>query len=427
MEKKNPSFIIPSYLELFERNGVNLCVENAFYTSVLPVSSISFTSPVEFQIPALQQCLISPSDTVLKVKFQILAKDGKAVAEIETDAAGFYSVANSTLSSLFSDVYTSVNSTLISSYNGLYSYSSHIQNILSDPVERSTDYVSRLYCDDPAGTISTAAETGGIYRAQHVKASATCTLCGPIQSGIFMEKKLLPPNANIQVKLIPNKSTFVIMSDGVEYQLKLLSAELKVKYFKIESNFLVNSLELMNEKHFSMNFIQTIPKTQIIPSGVSKISFPNIMTGKMPSLVMFTLVSNEDFNGSIKTSPLNFQPNGLSSFKISVNNQIYPSPQITFSSTDMLELYHYTIDNITRMNGRSVGLDHKRYGDGFFFVCADLTHDGTPNSHTNPLQTGCMNIDLEFSKATTKILTLIVLGTYPSELQITKSGEVMVD
>jgi hypothetical protein len=72
-------------------------------------------------------------------------------------------------------------------------------------------------------------------------------------------------------------------------------------------------------------------------------------------------------------------------------------------------------------------LDHKRWGAGFFFLCVDLSFDGAPTSHTNPVQTGCMNIDLEFGKATTEILTLITIATYPSELQISKSGEVSIE
>lgn len=359
MSKQNQTLLVPSYLEFFDHSGVNLCVESAFYTSVLPLSSISYSSPIEFHVPALQQCLISPSDTVLKVKFQVLDKDGKVVAKIASDADGFYSVINSTLSSLFSDVYTYINSTLVSSYNGLYSYAAHIQNILSDSSEKNSDFVTRLYCEDVAGTVSTVTEVGPVYRSQFVAESAVCTLCGPIQSGIFMENKILPPNANLQIKLLPNKSNFVILSK-TEYTIKLISAELKVKYLKIDPSLLISSLELMNEKHFSLKFIQTMPKTQIIPTGVSKVTFPNIITGKLPSLLLFTLVSNADFNGKFATSPLDMKPFGLTNFKVSVNNQIFPSPQISFTSTDFLEIYHYTINNITKLSGRSINLEHKR-------------------------------------------------------------------
>lgn len=426
MSKKHQTLLIPSYLEFFDHSGVNLCVENSFYTSVLPLSSISYSSPIEFHVPALQQCLISPSDTVLKVKFQVLDKDGKVAVKFTADADGFFTVTNSTLSSLFSDVYTYINSTLVSSYNGLYSYTSHLQNILSDSNEKNTDFVTRLYCEDVAGTVSSLAEAGPVFRSQFVAESAVCTLCGPIQSGIFMEKKILPPNANLQIKLIPNKSSFVIMSK-TEYTVKLISAELKVKYLKVDPSLLISSLELMNEKHFSLKFIQTVPKTQIIPSGVSKITFPNIITGKLPSLLLFTLVSNADFNGKFSTSPLDMKPFGLGNFKVSVNNQLFPSPQISFTTKDFMEIYHYTINNITKLSGRSINLDHKRWASGFFFMCVDLSFDGSPTSHTNPVQTGCMNIDLEFGKATTEILTLITVATYPSELQISKSGEVIIE
>lgn len=62
--------------------------------------------------------------------------------------------------------------------------------------EMQTFVVTRLYCEDLAGTVSSVTEAGPVFRSQFVAEYAVCTMCGPIQSGIgiFMEKKILPPN-----------------------------------------------------------------------------------------------------------------------------------------------------------------------------------------------------------------------------------------
>jgi len=426
-QQKSKTLVVPNYLNFYETDKVNLCVENSFYSKILPSTAVSYTSPIEFFIPNINQCLISVHNTLLNVSFRVVDNEGKTTSAFVESSDQFYSVCNSTLSSLWSDVFCSINGQLVSNFNGNFAFLAHLDNFLSAATLKEAEFVTRLYKEDAASTVSSITESGSIFRSSFVNGSKICNLTGPLQIPLFSQAKLLPSNANLHIKLIPNKSNFVVMSKTTEYKIELMSVSLSVKYLKIDSNLLISSTQMMENVPYSCRYQNIIPKTLIIPSGVTSISLPNVIQGQLPSSLIFTLVSNSDYAGKISTSPLNFQNFNLSNFKITLNEKVFPSPQIDFSFKDSnyLELYYYSIKNAGLLE-RPANIDYKRFKDGYFFIANNLTFD-EGNGFINPTQNGVLNIDLQFADKTTEIITLLVFASFPSKLLINKEGTVSIE
>jgi len=65
-------------------------------------------------------------------------------------------------------------------------------------------------------------------------------------------------------------------------------------------------------------------KTYTISSGSQSLSIDNAVLGPLPKRLLFTMVKNTDFLGSVTTNPYNFRHYDLISFALNVNGKQIP-------------------------------------------------------------------------------------------------------
>jgi len=427
MSNKN-KILIPSYLESFSSPGVNALVESGAYQKILPTNSISEGAPIEFHIPSLNQCVIALSDTTLVTKFRILDKENKTTDVFTVEDDKFYGICNSFLTTMWSDVSIDLNNVHIIDYNSLFPFVAHFENLFSDANLKKVEMAVRGFVDESAASASDRTSAAFIKRAALTSGSKVCTLVGPLNSSFFMERKTLPANTSLQIKLTPASNKFALMSK-TECKLDIISVELLVKYLKLETSLIISHLEYMKNNNFLMQFISTKPKMLLIPSGIQSINFPNIFNGVLPSRLIFTLIAQKNAVGDYENSPLDFNHFGLKSFKLTINNKIIPSTKLDFSFSepqDYFELYYFSHKNL-KLTERSSYIDVQKYEKGQFFIACDLTADGTGNSHLNVKETGVINLSLDFNTNLKQVVNLLLIPTYPSTLNITKEGQSYIE
>jgi hypothetical protein len=98
-------------------------------------------------------------------------------------------------------------------------------------------------------------------------------------------------------------------------------------------------------------------------SGSQSLSIDNAVFGPIPKCLLFTMIKNEDFLGSLDTNPYNFRHYDLSNFALYVNGKQIPSEGL---SVDMGHEKTSVIAYRTLFDGS--GIHHSNSG-------LQITHD----------------------------------------------------
>jgi len=427
MPSKHSAF--PSYANFFEDFPRNNIVEDGFISKILPLTAISSSnSVVEFLVPPLNQCLISPKDIRYVVKFKIVAGDGSDLSETAVEKDEFFTILNSAASSIFSDVHVMINGQNICSSNNLYPLVGHLQNLISDLNRKRVEFVSRGFIPESSGDGKTANSTPGVIRNKFVAKSKEATFVGNIINGIFQENQLLPPQTTLGFRMFPSKSSFFIFSKTKTYKFQITSLHLEVKYLKMDSGFLMQTVETMKHQPYVLNHLSIKPKTIVLSSGINNITLANVLTGTMPIKIFFTFISNKSLLGTYETNPLDFRPFKLSSYLIRINERSYPSSKLNYSfeaGKNYVELYDHFLQNINLTGNDCAGIDMDHFGSGAFLALENLLYDeGHP--FITQSQSGSMNLELEFSTALTEAVSLVLFPVYAASLSIDFQGRAVV-
>src|SRR5271163_1345586 len=115
-----------SQLDLFSTPMTQTSVESGAWAEFNPVSAITDSMPVEFDINGTGTSYIDFAHTQLIVRAQILRGNGNAI-----DNTAHVAPCNLFLHSLFSEVDVKLNGTLISSSNNTYPYRAYLETLLS--------------------------------------------------------------------------------------------------------------------------------------------------------------------------------------------------------------------------------------------------------------------------------------------------------
>jgi len=70
-------------------------------------------------------------------------------------------------------------------------------------------------------------------------------------------------------------------------------------------------------------------KTFTLSAGSKSLSIDNAVFGSGPKRLLFTMVKNDDFIGTVDTNPYKFQHYGNSDFLLFVNGKQYPNRELS--------------------------------------------------------------------------------------------------
>ena len=123
---------------------------------------------------------------------------------------------------------------------------------------------------------------------------------------VFQQERLIPPNINLNMRLIPSPNDFVCklaaQAHGQQENYKFLiqSAKLIIrtkKLTKTAHKALMDRLLLQNMVHH-LSRVQM--KNLSIPANQTSIKWDNIFTGALPDLVVVGIVSDADLAGDFQ-------------------------------------------------------------------------------------------------------------------------------
>jgi hypothetical protein len=230
-----------------------------------------------------------------------------------------------------------------------------------------------------------------------------------------------------------NSDSFTLLSDvGDE-----TSFEFDIKDTTIEFDKLVPTLEY--QKHFESqvgknmliyNYDRCQIQTYNFSSGINDLSISSLFhSDKLPSYLVFGMVSDDAFNGTVAKNPFRFQPFDLKETYLLVNGVSVPTQPIKMdvSTKD----YHHVfvnefLDKLKLKNSNeSIGVSAEDWIDSNFLWIADLNVDKCSNFHEHRSHPGTIHLKMQTKTSIPENVRLIVYSSSRERFSINpKTGDV---
>ena len=230
-----------SQLDLLEPIGVQAQVDSFKDIKYLPTSAIQDGAPITFEI-GKDESYTDASEFVIKTVVEIQGENGTALTGkqfTDADTAGTLEkvgVINNLSHSLWEQIVLLINDTKVTESSNNYAYKAMLETLLSyDDVDEKS--VLRLSCfKKDHGNVTaefptaTHSNSGLVARSRYFEGGKKVTLTTRPRIYFCQQPRYIPDQCKMLLKLTPNKSSFVLMSDknDAKYRLKIHSCTLMV-------------------------------------------------------------------------------------------------------------------------------------------------------------------------------------------------------
>ena len=401
LKNKMPSFhesASHSSLELFDKISLLEHVQWFNIQQTFPINSLNEAS-IEFQLETDRNIFLDLQEIALSLKFSVL----KGNRKIE-DTDDVYLV-NNFLHSLFSNVEVFLNNEQVHTSNGLYPHKAFLSNELSGTKGRKeaitigqgytyeanpNDKTAQVFIDRKTETLRDEIE---VY--------------GPLAVDLFTCGKLLLPNVNVRIRLIRSRPQFYLFTDSTEeIQVKITAASLFSRQVAIDEHKLLEIKSNIRKQPAAYNYIESVPKTYIIPKGQNQFIQENIFNNGPIRSLAIAMQINGSFTGQKKENPFNYRKFGLREVKIVRGNQTV----IEMKCEDNLRPFVETMKALKFTDdGPGINLNHY---ENHYVLAFDLTSMQESNVHLYypDVVAASLRLELYFSKPLTETIEVFVLG-----------------
>ena len=238
--------------------------------------------------------------------------------------------------------------------------------------------------------------------------------------------QFLQPGVQLRFEIERNSDAFALLSDVGDD----VTFEFEIKDSTIEFDKMIPTPDYLN--HFERNILQepliySYDKSQIhyfpYPANVNDLSIYSMFHRDiLPSYLVFGLVDNDAFDGSVSKNPYNFQHFDLKEFYLLVNGNSVPTQPVKMDITSMD--YHHTyvnefLDKLKLKNSNdSIGISADDWTKGSFFWIADLNVDKCCNFHEHNSKGGTIHLKLQTKTPLPKTTRLIVYSSSRERMSI---------
>ena len=432
---KNSNECTKSELDLFYIPPTNTSIEEGRWVTCQPKTKVDSGS-IEFLV-SKDQYYIDLSNVYLKVQARVLIYTDDSTSVISENS--IVAPVNNFMHSLFSQVDIKLNNISIENSNSVYPYKAYINELLNHGQEiKNTMLQSSLFFKDTAGkmdsiVIPAAASASSSSSAQGVQNNenknevkldinegflnrrklitsngGSVDMCGRLHCDLFNSNRYLLNNVELQVNLTRNKNEFCLMGDNKNYGVKINNISLMVRKVSISPSVSLAHNLVLEKSLASYPLKEIIIRPITIESGVSTFT-KDISSGTLPTRVVLGMVTNSAFSGAKNKNPFNFQHFNISSLDLRVNDISYPysnALKFDFDKKEYMSGYWTLFDNIdNNKNGNYITRDD--YANGYTLFAFDLSPDLCSGEHFSLQKTGTVSVELNFSKNTPEVLTLL--------------------
>ena len=423
-----PEECVSGSLDWWTQPFVETSVEGAYFTDHLPQVPLTETSnSIVFSIPSCDDFL-DLCDSYIQISLKIknadnsnLAAWAPAAPAANANSVGFV---NLPASSIFSACNFRLNDELLSDSFQTYQYQSYLQTILNynSDARKSRLQLLGFYedTDITANDAHTAAAASGFKtRAQLTRLSHEATFISNIFHGMWSQARYLPPLIPFSLEWIKAPAAFCLQSNAAAPAFKYEITKMKLFLRKIKIRA---SQKLQLEQNLQKNLALfplrfSVAKPLFIDRHEKQVSFENVFQGKaIPAYCVIGFVEQTKYRGTQGTNPYEFSHFSLTSLKMSIDGESYPSPfpfQPNYTSEtapNHTREYLALFDNQIKVDNGSFITYEMFKSNGYCLYVINFGREVTQSrDHVVPKRVGSCRLDVSFDPASTnEALTLIL-------------------
>jgi len=173
-------------------------------------------------------------------------------------------------------------------------------------------------------------------------------------------------------------------------------------------------------------------KTFTFSAGSKSLSIDNAVLVHVPKRLLFTIVKNADFIGTIDTNPYKFRHYDISDFSLFVNGIQYPNEDISLGMDhEKTSVMGYrTLFEGSGIHHSNAGhqITHNMFVNGYIKLLIDLTPDQSASEAQtwNPEQ-GNIRVELKFAKPLPDAITCLLYLEFDNTVLINSARKVTTD
>lgn len=425
-----------SELDLFSVPPTQTSIESATTVEYRPISSITDSGPIEFDISSSGTEYIDLNNSQLYVKAKIVKSDGQKI-----DANAPVGPVNGFLNSLFSQVNVSLNGTEISNSSNTYPYRAYIEDLLSyGPAAKKSQLTAGLFYKDDPGKMdkpnpfaAAAADknAGLVKRAAFTAGSKEVDLVGRLHTDIFFQHRYILNELPIRIQLHRSKDKFCLMAEGAEeYKVIITSAVLLVRKVKISPSVYVAHAKTLENGMAKYPIKRVICKTATVPAGVSDHIISKLFSGQLPTRMIIGCVDNRAYNGEYAMNPFDFQHFSASEIKVYLDGQphgINPL-KLNYANGHYVNAYMNLFAGTGKENqDEGNDIDRSEFDKGYALYVFDLTPDLSERDSFNLSRSGNVRLELTFGAALVNTITVVAFAEFENIIEVDRNRNITAD
>ena len=404
-----------------------------------PKSAISEGSPLLFRIEPFSGGYIDGDNTSMTIEMKI-------VKGSNNDAVGvtdLVSLTNLPLNTIFSQVSVTMSGTEINPDVGsMYPYKNYLEMLLMVDKEAKTSVgEQRGYFQDTQGAVGTSdpslkgallPNAGLVSRHALTSKGQSLTVKGPIGLDVLERvQKYIVNGINVYLTFYQSMDSFRLLSKDVsttQYKLIITNMYLTVSYIKLRPEVLVKHSELLASGKSAMYpYSRTYMRSHTIPQNVSSFSISQVLSDRIPSLLVLGLVEAESFAGHMTKSPFNFEHFDLNYLSFQVGSHSVPDRPMEpdFDNNKFSEEYDAFL-SVTRGQGSTFSKNAFAKGNSLF--CFNIqSHLDLKGGVFPVIRKANTRLELRFKKNLPKSVVAVLYMLTPGLYTVSESRMVTVE
>ena len=423
-------------LALFHPGVKEKSVNSTSWINYRPVSQISNSSAIEFNVSGTTSDYILLSKTRLYLQARIVKASDGAVVDDTNDV----SFVNLSMHSMFRQVDILLNQKLVTSGVGVnYPYKAMIDVLLNyDHGVKDSLLQSEGYHKDAAFSFDSNSNPGHTGRKNWTK-HGIVDFEGPLHCDVAQQEKAILNGVQITVKLFQHDDTFRLFhpSGDVEtYRIEIMDAVLKVCNIKVNPSVTVAQNEVLTKTPAVYPHWRSDIKTFSVAKGSFTFSVDDIFHGVVPARLFVALVSSSAYAGDTSKSPFNFWHFHLSYLELAVDGNSVPTvafqPKYQDNTASAGEVVpngfvHEFVSAFSSKYPQAEGnwIKREEFPGGYCIYVFDVKA-GIDDNLFSQLQSGHTRLNARFDKELPEPVTVIAYGIFPSDFKIDQVRNVIL-
>jgi hypothetical protein len=252
--------------------------------------------------------------------------------------------------------------------------------------------------------------------------SKTVDLEGPLLLDAFqLQGRPLLNGVNLTLKFYPSDKAFFTMCnmDEYEYKVELVDIYLKICKIKVSDAIILAHNAALENTVAVYPFTRCDTKAFTYSQGLSNICVDDIFHYKVPSRIVFGMVSADAFNGNSRKNPFNFKHYNISDIALTVDGinvtgkplklDGWPSPAGVNEGRQYVDAYlnlFQVAGTIGKNGGSDITIDH--FAKGYSLFAFNLDPELKVGNYMNLVRPGNVRLELRFKKPLPETMVLIL-------------------